>query len=285
MMDPAYFVGRKEILDWVNEHLQTNLSKIEQTANGAIACQLLDVIHPGAVPMSKINWDAKNDYEFVSNYKVLQSSFDRLGIDRYIDVPKLIRAKYQDNLEFMQWFKGYFDQNTPSESYDAIGQRAKGKGGARYHLNAASGGARARAPAPAAGKGVPTRQPLADKKVAAPSAAKRASRASPADAGGGASTKEGDLMAEIQEQANMIQSLQEEREFYFEKLREIEILVQANVDDGNDSPLIQSIFKILYATNEEFEARRGNEPERELHEDGELDPSENMGAPDEQDTF
>ena len=33
-MDPAYFVGRKAILDWLNNTFQMNLSKIEETASG-----------------------------------------------------------------------------------------------------------------------------------------------------------------------------------------------------------------------------------------------------------
>jgi hypothetical protein len=34
MMDPAYFVGRKEIVEWINDTLQLNLAKVEQTASG-----------------------------------------------------------------------------------------------------------------------------------------------------------------------------------------------------------------------------------------------------------
>ena len=49
MMDGAFFVGRKEIMDWINETLGLNLSKVEETASGAIACQLLDIMHPGHV--------------------------------------------------------------------------------------------------------------------------------------------------------------------------------------------------------------------------------------------
>lgn len=54
MMDSAYFVGRKELIDWINATLQMGISKIEQTASGAVACQLLDMLHPGSVAFSKV---------------------------------------------------------------------------------------------------------------------------------------------------------------------------------------------------------------------------------------
>jgi microtubule-associated protein, RP/EB family len=47
MMDGAFFVGRKEIIDWINQTLNLNLTKVEQTASGVIACQLLDMMYPG----------------------------------------------------------------------------------------------------------------------------------------------------------------------------------------------------------------------------------------------
>lgn len=36
-MDQAYFVGRKEIVDWINETLKLNIGKVEQTASGTTA--------------------------------------------------------------------------------------------------------------------------------------------------------------------------------------------------------------------------------------------------------
>lgn len=36
---------------------------------------------------------------------------------------KLMKAKYQDNLEMLQWIKRYFDLNFKGQPYDALGKR------------------------------------------------------------------------------------------------------------------------------------------------------------------
>ena len=95
IMDAAYFTGRRELLDFFNGLFDLNLSKIEQTCSGAVACQLCDYIFPGSVPMQRVNWGAKSDYEYVQNYKLLQVAFTKNRVQRHIDVDKLIRGKYQ----------------------------------------------------------------------------------------------------------------------------------------------------------------------------------------------
>jgi microtubule-associated protein, RP/EB family len=52
----------------------------------------------------RVNWEAKSDYEFVQNYKLLQVAFTKHGVQRHVDVDKLIRAKYQDNLVCAHFF-------------------------------------------------------------------------------------------------------------------------------------------------------------------------------------
>lgn len=113
MMDNAYFTGKVEILRWLNTTLKLNLTKIEQACTGAVYCQIIDAIHLGKVKMTKINWKATLEHEFISNLKILQQALINLGIPKEIDIQKLAKGKYQDNFEFLQWLKGYFDNKCP----------------------------------------------------------------------------------------------------------------------------------------------------------------------------
>ena len=96
---------------------------MEQCATGAVYCQIIDAIYPGTVQMSKVNWGAKHDYEYAYNYKILQTAFQKNNIARFVDPTKLMRAKYQDNLEMLQWIKRYFDINYNGAPYDAVARR------------------------------------------------------------------------------------------------------------------------------------------------------------------
>lgn len=46
-----------------------------------------------------------------------------------IPVEGLIRCKMQDNLEFTQWIKKFWDAEWPGEEYDAVGRRGGAGGG------------------------------------------------------------------------------------------------------------------------------------------------------------
>ena len=54
-----------------------------------------------------------------------------------------------------------------------------------------------------------------------------------------------------------MEGLEKERDFYFEKLRDIEIVLQDMEDKGEGSTLSASLFKILYATADGFEPLAG----------------------------
>jgi len=91
----------------------------------------MDVLYPNTFPFARVKWGAKHEHEFTENYKILQASFDKNGIKRHIDVAKLTKAKYQDNLEFCQWMKAFFDKHYNGEPYDGPGRR---KGQDLYYI-------------------------------------------------------------------------------------------------------------------------------------------------------
>jgi len=49
------------MVGWLNDTLGTRIQKVEDTASGAIACQIMDALHPGLVPVKKVDFNAKNE--------------------------------------------------------------------------------------------------------------------------------------------------------------------------------------------------------------------------------
>lgn len=249
--------GRSALLKWLNEFYQIGYTKVEQCASGAVHCQIMDSIYPGKINLSKVNFEAKHEYEFVQNYKVLQHIFNEQNIAKHIEVEKLIKAKYQDNLEFLQWMKTFFDQHYPGQPYDGKARRedSKKKGGKVGAAAAAPAPKAAAAPAAAPAAAKPARPAAAPAKAAAPAAAKQIK---PKAAGVKDDGKKSDEVAELQAQVarlrGMVEGLEKERNFYFGKLREIEILCQT--EEEVDAATKQDVLKILYKTDgdEEFQA-------------------------------
>ena len=42
----------------------------------------MDMLFPGCVPLKKVKFAAKLEHEFIHNYKILQASFKRMGVDK-----------------------------------------------------------------------------------------------------------------------------------------------------------------------------------------------------------
>lgn len=234
MMDSAYFVGRNELLTWINNRLQLNLSRIEEAASGAVQCQMIDMTYPGVVPMHKVNFDAKTEYDMIQNYKVLQESFNKLKIDKHIEVNRLVKGRPLDNLEFLQWLKRYCDSvngGIMNENYNPIERRGKG------------------------GKERSSKGPQkTSKSLQANNLHNAASRDPtnqvPKQGKTSLATDSEDVQAlskEITDLKLSIDLLEKERDFYFAKLRDIEILCQT--PEMENIPMSVAIKKILYAAD------------------------------------
>ncbi|XP_074295320.1 microtubule-associated protein RP/EB family member 1C-like isoform X1 [Silene latifolia] len=242
MMDSAYFVGRSEILAWINSTLQLNLSKVEEACAGAVHCQLMDAAHPGIVPMHKVNFDAKNEYDMINNYKVLQDVFNKLKISKNIEVNRLIKGRPLDNLEFFQWLKRYCDSvNNGGNNYNPLERREACKGGRETSKKSAASHPSTKS-STAAGKSNPTQN---SRKTDASSAtpANQATKAPKPD-----TNEKGVYDEQITELKLSVDRLEKERDFYFSKLRDIEMFCQK--PDIQQHPVVEAIQKILYAVDE-----------------------------------
>ncbi|XP_048405811.1 microtubule-associated protein RP/EB family member 1-like isoform X2 [Stegostoma tigrinum] len=238
-------LSRHEMLAWINDSLQLAYSKIEQLCSGTAYCQFMDMLFPGCVGLKKVKFQAKLEHEYIHNFKLLQAAFKRMGVDKIIPVDKLVKGKFQDNFEFVQWFKKFFDANYDGKDYDPIlarqGQEAgpppnHGDQGFSKPKKTLSTGTTVTQ------KVHPTPKVTTPKPVSG--APKRAAMVGNGDA----------QVAELAQQINVlkitVEDLEKERDFYFGKLRNIELICQENEQDND--PVIQRIVEILYATDEGF---------------------------------
>ena len=82
MMHEGYFVGRKELSDWIRGNFDPGFNKVEDLASGVVYCKIVDSIYPGAVPMSKVKKDAKIEVDFIHNFKVCPRAWVGAGAPR-----------------------------------------------------------------------------------------------------------------------------------------------------------------------------------------------------------
>ncbi|KAL8708237.1 MAG: hypothetical protein Q9220_006814 [cf. Caloplaca sp. 1 TL-2023] len=189
--------------------------------------------------MGRVKFNVNTEYAYIQNFKILQNCFAKHQIDRLVPVESLVKCKMQDNLEFLQWSKRFWDQYFPGGEYDAVVRR-KGAG----------------APAAAAPP------PVASSRTSGAGAARRGTtpttapaRRTGATGGGAASTARTQELVQLKES---VQGLERERDFYFSKLRDIELLLQQACDENpelekDESGLIKQVQAILYSTEEGFE--------------------------------
>nr|CAH7720827.1 unnamed protein product [Callosobruchus chinensis] len=213
-------LSRHDMLAWVNECLQSNFGKIEELCTGAAYCQFMDMLFPGSVQLKRVKFRTNLEHEYIQNFKILQAAFKKMNVDKIIPVDKLIKGRFQDNFEFLQWFKKFFDANYDGRDYDALDARGGILLGSAANNNTGAGLVPAHhhphhAPIPPAAK---------------PPASNIHQR-------------------ERQVPKLTIDGLEKERDFYFGKLRDIEVMCQENEDEN---PIIQKILDVLYATEEGF---------------------------------
>ncbi|NXK42439.1 MARE3 protein, partial [Piprites chloris] len=247
-------LSRHDMLAWVNDSLQLNYTKIEQLCSGAAYCQFMDMLFPGCVHLRKVKFQAKLEHEYIHNFKVLQAAFKKMGVDKIIAVERLVKGKFQDNFEFIQWFKKFFDANYDGKEYNPLLARQ----------------GQDVAPPPNPGDHIynKSKKPIGT----ADPGAQPAGRGDPARGAGGHRRVTGGPegsghfpLPQLMDLKLTVDGLEKERDFYFSKLRDIELICQEH--ENENSPIITGIVSVLYATEEGFAPPEDDELEEQPPED------------------
>lgn len=264
------------MLSWVNDCLRSQFTKIEELCTGAAYCQYMDMLFPGSVPMKRIKFRTNLEHEYIQNFKILQAAFKKMNVDKIIPIDKLIKGRFQDNFEFLQWFKKFFDANYDGREYDAYLARDNlpmGMGGAGAPkgngVAVAAASVPRRAPLVSSTsrdkiKPITPSRPLAQT-VSRPAAGlgstANASKSSSQNSVTNQQVEE--LTTQVMDMRLHLEGLEKERDFYFSKLRDIEILCQEDEQNETPNSLIQRILNILYATEDGFAPPDDVPPEEE----------------------
>lgn len=273
--------SRHDLLNWINQLLQLSITKIEHLGTGAVYCQIMDSIF-GDVPLQKVKFNANQEFQYVQNFKVLQGVFSKHCIDNAIPVERLIKLKFQDNLEFTQWMKRYWDMSGGihiMNQYDALARRSgaavappgplsQTKNSASYSPSSPrrttqmgnipdsssgsiSSGANRMSPSSLIG-GMATisisNGSTSGHEAKSTSNPKYSPRSSitTTQASMGSSDRIKELNTVIAEMKTTLESMEKERDFYFSKLRELEVLIQTHDEDCSKDDLVKQIQTILY---------------------------------------
>ncbi|XP_052406573.1 microtubule-associated protein RP/EB family member 3-like isoform X1 [Carassius gibelio] len=259
-------LSRHDMLAWVNDSLHFSYTKIEQLGSGAAYCQFMDMLFPGCILLKRVKFQAKLEHDYIQNFKVLQTAFKRINVDKIIPVERLVKGRFQDNFEFLQWFKKFFDANYDGKEYDPQLARQShdatppghNPGEVNPHQRAA--GPQRTSPT------VPKTMPIPPRPInSTPSTGTRRNIPMSRNGGGDA-----EIMELNQQQTALklkVNGLETERDFYFGKLRDIELICQENECDSN--PALGKIMEVLYATEDGFvppEDEEIEEPSRDQDE-------------------
>merc|ERR1719270_890005 len=214
------------------------------------------MLFPNCVQLKKVKFRTKLEHEYIQNFKVLQASFKRMQVDKIVPVDRLIKGRFQDNFEILQWFKKFFDANYQGGDYDPVGAR----GG--IILDSGNGAAPTSRMPVASSNGHSPAKPMA-KRAPAPRAPV-AARSRPVGGGGASAAQIEELNAIILEKNLTIEGLEKERDF--------EVLAQEQEGMPPENTVAadqfsQKILDLLYATEDGFAV-----PEEEDDLGGDLPP-------------
>jgi RP/EB family microtubule-associated protein len=293
--------SRNDYLRWINECLQAEFSKIEQLHSGAGYCLFTEILFPGTINMKKVKFNSRMELDWLSNWKIVQTAWKQLGVEKVVPVEKLIKGKFQDNFEFLQWFKKFFDANYDGHEFDPVEMRfneelpkenklkatailrqpqavktttggvarvtPQQRAGSNLSMNSTSGAGAPLKKTPPSSVSASNKKPLTNNTTTARRVPPATNSTAPRSAIAGQAKAPAvdpqlleelknkdqqleELRGQLAETDEVICGLEKERDFYFAKLRKIEVLCQDTEDSG--TLVTNDVLQILYETEEGF---------------------------------
>jgi RP/EB family microtubule-associated protein len=263
-------------------------------------------------------FQCQQEYQFVQNFKILQKVFNKENIPKHVEVERLVKGKYQDNLEMLQWMKHFFETRYSGDTstYDAVTRRkaaiARFNGGRNKALRAKKPTEGKKASVSVAAASSDTKDskenlapsssdpPAAKPSIKQSTSGRPVARAAPArvakrpvantrQAKSSGSSKDAaqnkelqGKVASLEEQLAQlritVEGLEKERDFYYNKLREVEIMCSAEEENEeappSDKAFVKRVLDILYKEDEDF-----HQPEAEASEEANATPAEESAEP------
>lgn len=205
-------MSRHQMLDWVNTMVNGNFKKIEELCSGVAYCQMMEMIFPNCINLKRVKMPARLEHEWFHNMKLFQGALTRLKLDKTIPVDRLIKGRFQDNFEFLQWFIKFFDSQAPG-------------------LENIKSAANVVQPKPIKPRAIiPKDESLSD---------------TPKD------ESISELTATLEELNQTAANIIEKRDSAYEKLRQIEILITDTINKNENVAFCNKIYELLYKTDQD----------------------------------
>ncbi|XP_035789523.1 microtubule-associated protein RP/EB family member 1-like [Anopheles albimanus] len=234
-------LSRIELLAWVNRTLLSEFKKVEELCTGAAYCQLMDVLFPGSVPLKRVKYCTNVEHDFLSNLRLFQNALVQLKVNRSVPTDRLAKGRFQDNFEFLQWFKKFYDANYDGKEYDP--QAARNNAPMGYGT---PGTLKPSQRANIAGGGRPLHTGIAQKTIRSRSGDSNGSAVADKQEALKATETINALASEIDDLAVKIQGIEMARDYFYQKLSMIEAWMQEHGTKENEE-FCEKVFKILSA--------------------------------------
>ncbi|XP_054740257.1 microtubule-associated protein RP/EB family member 2 isoform X2 [Anastrepha obliqua] len=226
-------MSRHEILRWVNTTVNGEYKKIEDLCSGVAYCQMMEMMFPHSVGLKKIKVNAKLEHEFLHNLKLFQMAFARINYEKSVPIERLIKGRFQDNFEFLQWFKKFYDVHAAGKENVKVTIPQK----QQMHPNKK-----------------PTKKVLSQEGSGMTPPTANSTQCSDHENGSPRSTQAlKSTQSELVEQTAIVLN---ERNFYYKKLREVEKVLKEFTDR---SEFCERALAILYDDGESIRSNRNSD--------------------------